>query len=717
MQFELGPEAEFAGHRVERVIGRGGMSVVYLAEHIRLGRKVALKVLFPHLSEDPGFRDRFIRESRTAARLDHANIVTVYDAGEVDGLLYLSMRYVEGTDLGKVLRDGVVDPWRTIAVVSQIASALDAAHAEGLVHRDVKPANILLSRPGTAIERAFLSDFGITKRMTTEEALTRTGQFVGTVEYVAPEQIRGEPVDGRADVYSLGCVLFQCLSGESPFQRPTDVATIYAHLNDEPPNARVDVPGMDGVIARALAKHKEDRHPTCGALAEAARSQLQSGEATKVLTASHRRPPSGERRRRPKIAALVAVLLALAVAGPVVFWWSGDEPRVGGRASHTTSPPPSESPRPSEALTIVWNVHDWATIERPRRPPGGQVVITSATVTGEGVIVAAGHADDASGTENAAVWTRRTPSAWQPRRVPGGEDPDASERIWDVTASGSLVVGVGYDDGMAAAWYSEDGGVSWQQSDEVSPGTSMHAVVATPRGFTAFGRDDATTSVGATWTSGDGSIWRRVDEPGFEASGTWSVRGVFGTGSDAIAVGQAVGADDTWDAAVWEFRGGAWVQIDPEAFAAEGDQQLLDVVGSDGTVVAVGAEEDERAIAWTKGGDGAWVRSEVAVPAGVQTSMAAVTMVDDRYFVAAGWAESPSDDLNVDAAVWFSTDGLSWRRQSPRTDAALDLAGPGFETIRALMTNDADGTVLAFGEEADNAEYENSHAQVWIGFM
>src|SRR5262245_9296186 len=225
--------SELAGHRIERVIGRGGASVVYLAEHLRLGRKVALKVLAPHLAEDEVFRERFIRESKIAAGLDHPNIVTIFDAGEVEEGLYLSMRYVRGSDLGKVLRDkGSLDGPRTIRILSQIASALDAAHDNGLVHRDVKPGNVLLESARDRWDLAYLSDFGIAKRTTTGLGLTQTGQFVGTVDYVSPEQIMGEPIDRRTDEYSLGCVLFQCLSGHVPFPSEADVGTIYSHLND-----------------------------------------------------------------------------------------------------------------------------------------------------------------------------------------------------------------------------------------------------------------------------------------------------------------------------------------------------------------------------------------------------------------------------------------------------------------------------------------------------
>ena len=211
MQADPRVGTELAGYRIEAVVGRGGMAVVYVAHHLRLGRKVALKVLDPALAEDAAFRERFIRESRVVAGLEHPNIVTIYDAGEAEGLLYVSMRYVEGTDLERLLEtEGRLDPAIAISIVSQSAAALDAAHAEGLVHRGVRPADILLERREGRLGRAFLSDFGITKHVAATTRLTRTGSFAGTIDYVAPEVIRGEPdVDGRADVYSLGCVLYR----------------------------------------------------------------------------------------------------------------------------------------------------------------------------------------------------------------------------------------------------------------------------------------------------------------------------------------------------------------------------------------------------------------------------------------------------------------------------------------------------------------------------
>src|ERR671937_837248 len=205
-----------AGYRVDRVLGRGGMSVVYLAHDPRLKGNVALKLLSPELAEDEAFRARLLRESQLAASLDHPNVVPVYESGEVDGLLYIAMRFVPGTDLRALLRvEGGLAPQRALTLVSQVASALDAAHERGLVHRDVKPANILLVSPpgGSHADKVYLADFGLTKRATSDSGITGTGQFVGTLDYAAPEQFTGEPLSPQTDVYSLGCVLYESLTG------------------------------------------------------------------------------------------------------------------------------------------------------------------------------------------------------------------------------------------------------------------------------------------------------------------------------------------------------------------------------------------------------------------------------------------------------------------------------------------------------------------------
>ena len=202
---------EIAGYRIESLLGRGGMSVVYLAEHVRLGRKVALKLLAPMLSDDESFRERFQRESRRAAELDHPNVVPIFDAGEADGQLFIAMRYIEGCDLKTLIRrEGPLGVGRTLFILEQAADGLDAAHERNLIHRDVKPANILIAEPS---EQVYLTDFGVVKH-TASQGLTRTGFFIGTVDYAAPEQIEGLPVDARTDVYALGCVLYECLVGQ-----------------------------------------------------------------------------------------------------------------------------------------------------------------------------------------------------------------------------------------------------------------------------------------------------------------------------------------------------------------------------------------------------------------------------------------------------------------------------------------------------------------------
>ncbi|MFL5867825.1 MAG: serine/threonine-protein kinase [Thermoleophilaceae bacterium] len=263
--------------RLERELGRGGMGVVYLAEEVRLGRHVALKLIAPDLAEDADFRHRFEREARIAAGLDHPNVVPLFAAGEVDGHLYLSMRYVEGTDLKSLLVErGRLDYPSATSIVAQVGSALDAAHARGLVHRDVKPANILLGRTSEGGFHAYLTDFGITKDSSEKTVgLTQTGQWIGTVDYVSPEQLSGEPIDARSDVYSLGCVLYQALVGHAPYQG-ADVHKVYAHVHEPPPSLRDEAPELapafDPVIQRAMAKNPAERYPSAGDLGRAAHS-------------------------------------------------------------------------------------------------------------------------------------------------------------------------------------------------------------------------------------------------------------------------------------------------------------------------------------------------------------------------------------------------------------------------------------------------------------
>jgi len=279
-----------AGYRIERELGRGGSGAVYLARDEHLDRPVALKLLAPELGSDERFRERFLRESRVVAHLDHPSVVQVYAAGEEDGRLYLAMRYVDEGDLGEAIeRDGRLEPDRTLRILRQVGEALDAAHVEGLIHRDVKPGNVLLG----AGDRAYLADFGLAKRATTVESLSRESPFSGTIAYVAPEQIQGGTIDGRCDVYGLGCVIFECLTGRTPFDRETDVAVVLAHLQDPPPSVsalRPDLPAaVDGVIERALAKRPDDRYATCAELLDDAAAALGGGDVVRREGRAHLR--------------------------------------------------------------------------------------------------------------------------------------------------------------------------------------------------------------------------------------------------------------------------------------------------------------------------------------------------------------------------------------------------------------------------------------------
>jgi YVTN family beta-propeller protein len=350
---ELARGTVFAGHRIEGVAGRGGMGVVYRATHLALDHTVALKIISPELARDEVFRRRFETESRAAVSIRHPNVVQVHNAGEEDGLLFVTMDLIEGSDLrGVINREGRVEPDRAVAIIAQVASALDAAHARGLVHRDIKPGNILIERRDGE-EHAYLTDFGLTKRIEASTDITASGGFVGSLDYVGPEQIRGERVDARTDVYALGCVLYEALAGRVPFDRQEEkVAKIYAHLQREPPSLLGEVPDLppelDAVVTRALEKEPERRFPSAGDFGRAAEAALKgmpvsqpersvgtgaaaptgaAGAAEAPTLALPAEAPSRRRRLPLLLGAFVALAAAAIVAWVLV---SGDGDGDGG---------------------------------------------------------------------------------------------------------------------------------------------------------------------------------------------------------------------------------------------------------------------------------------------------------------------------------------------------------------------------------------------------
>lgn len=273
---------EFASYRIDALLGRGGFSVVYRAENPKLGNLVALKILAPELATEDSFRARFVHESRVAASINHPNIVPIYDFGAEDDLLYIAMRYVQGSDLKALIRGrGNLDAEHTVSVMAQAARALDAAHTLGLIHRDVKPANFLLEWGGSGQggEHVYLSDFGLTKHSMSRSGLTGTGQFVGTIDYAAPEQIEGRVVDARSDIYSLGCVMYECLTGKAPFVKEAEIAVLWAHVHETPVPPSDAVPGLppaiDGVVLKALAKSPDERYQSCAEMIADAAAALQ----------------------------------------------------------------------------------------------------------------------------------------------------------------------------------------------------------------------------------------------------------------------------------------------------------------------------------------------------------------------------------------------------------------------------------------------------------
>jgi len=362
-----------AGHRVanyqiEQLIGRGGMAVVYRATDVRLDRVVALKILSPDLARNDAFRQRFIRESRAGAAVDHPHVIPVFEAGDADGVLFIAMRYVAGNDVRALIeREGQLSAQRTVEIVTQVASALDAAHAHGLVHRDVKPANMLIaasesSRADGIGDYVYLSDFGLSKQSLSSSSLTSTGQFLGTLDYMSPEQISGRAVDGRTDLYALGCAAFEMLAGQPPFRREANLAVMWAQISAEPPslgNWRPDLTvAVDEVIGQALAKVPEDRQASCTDFALALRAACAAGSAAtppvRELTEPAAAVPEDPTvtKRAPEgfapAAGLAAAGLAPAAAGlantgpggaggpgPAGFGYAGGQP---GPAVGPTTP-------------------------------------------------------------------------------------------------------------------------------------------------------------------------------------------------------------------------------------------------------------------------------------------------------------------------------------------------------------------------------------------
>ena len=387
----LSPGDTIAGYRIDAVVDRGGMGVVYRATQLALGQQYALKAIAPELAYDLEFQDRFKRETMVAASLRHPNIVGVHYAGDQDGVLFLAMDYIDGTDLREVLKhEGAMHPERAVALLEQVTSALDEAHANGLVHRDVKPANVLIQDRGGR-EHAFLTDFGLAKQMDSQSGLTKTGMLAGTVDYMAPEQAAGARLDARTDVYALGCVLFEMLTGRVPFERPDTIATLFAHRYDPPPplrSVRPDLdPAFEQVVARALAKDPAERYMSAGDLGRAARAAAQGtafrGSETIVATGDARPepPPQAAAPSAPppspaSFAGQPPSPASFAGPPPSPASFAAPPPAPPAQAAPPGSPPPAAAPAPRPA-----------TVHRFRTRRGGKAELV-ASAAGFALLVA-----------------------------------------------------------------------------------------------------------------------------------------------------------------------------------------------------------------------------------------------------------------------------------------------------------------------------------------
>jgi streptogramin lyase/predicted Ser/Thr protein kinase len=528
--------AVIAGYRIGSVLGQGGMGTVYLAEQPAPRRKVALKLLRHELSSDEAFRRRFEHESETAASTEHPNIVPIYSAGEADGTLYIAMRYVEGTDLRDLIAtEGPLPPDRAVAIVSQIAGALDAAHRRGLVHRDVKPGNVLLDTG----ENAYLSDFGLINRSEVDTALTKTGQFMGSIEYCAPEQIRGEPVDGRADVYSLGCVLYECLTGRPPFKRETEVATLYAHLEEAPPS--LGVPGgelrdLEPVIAKAMAKAPADRYATAGEFAKAARHAL--GQTSGERETAAARP----RRRRLVAVAGLVVLAAIAVLAAVTL--SGGDGEVARE-----EPNPTIGVVPDTAIRID--------------PETGEVV---QSITGFDV-ESLGPRDGGFAAGEGGVWVGSPPNVYH-------LDPVTSSVRASVTVGGVYSFPAV---GFRAIWVANEHALA-----QVNPATDeILGTVALTSQEAVFSAPDVDAAEGAVWVLQENLLFR-IDPISGRIDRQVDLGGTTGMG---------VGEGGVW---VIDGLAGTLTVVDPQTMRVRSQTQLPgsldDVVAGGGAVWVLDAE-------------------------------------------------------------------------------------------------------------------------------
>jgi len=680
------PGKLLAGYRLETLVGAGGMAVVFRARDERLDRLVALKILEPSRAEDPEFRQRFIAESRAAARVDDPHIIPVYEADEADGVLFIAMRFVHGGDLGNVLeREGAQSAERVAAFISPVASALDAAHAAGLVHRDVKPANILVdTRPGRPDE-VYLSDFGIAKSAASAEPLTAPGIMMGTPDYSPPEQIDGQDLDGRADQYALACVAYQLLTGVAPFKRDELLAVIAAHLYTPPPSVRQrrrDLPGAaDKVLAKAMAKAPDQRYESCGDFAEELRDAL------------------GVAPYHPRAAAVLAPAPLAAPAAP----WPATLP---GSAYAPEMPPgdgtvPYSMPTVTDIRVPVPVVAPLPGLtgtsrRRPRRAWGTVRAGVPLAVLAAGVALILVAVTMHSRTPGTAASAAGLSSAGCGSVFAGYPGQQGSVAVSSIASAGGTRVAVGSAGDRPAIWRCASGPWTLLSAGAVDTlqGATLSSVAHGPGGWIAVG--EAASGAGqqpVAVTSADGVAWQPVNSStAFMGSGA-CVTAVAANRNGYAVMGNHM-SPGRISAAMWssaDLR--QWTQDDNDAGGTlDGRQQhsMVDAVASSPAgFVAVGTHGSGGVI-WTSADDGQqWTFIDYSaahvpntgLPAGALLVVAASgsRIVAAGYEVTAGGGDAPvvvvSTDggLHWDPPIVLGTPGGQGGRVT-----ALTVAGSGF---------------------------------------
>jgi serine/threonine-protein kinase len=691
-----------AGYRLEAPIGRGGMAVVFRALDERLQRQVALKILAPALAADEAFRHRFIRESRSAAAVDDPHIIPVFEAGDAHGVLFIAMRYVPGGDARTLVQKaGALSPARAAGIISAVASALDAAHAAGLVHRDVKPANMLVdARPGRP-DHVYLSDFGLTKGAVSSTGLTGAGQFLGTLDYCAPEQIEGRPVDGRTDEYALACAAFELLSGAPPFARNEGMAVLYAQLSAPPPLLTSRRPGLppaaDAVLARAMAKAPGDRYASCREFADALRAAFglplydadpgaspapdhpptevvslsgpettdgarqgrpQPGHLPGVSGGAATGPVGGSRRRRAGLVALAGVAV-LAVGGATAAVVLTRSSPGGGRPASlaTTFSAPVASSRPAASRPASSSAGTPArgtgapavvpAIVRTLADPGtGTRHVNSVAFSPNGQRLATG---DANG--NAYLWATNTGQQASTLSGSGGA------KVFAVAFSpDGTVVATGDGNGSTGLWNAVTGSLLTTFQDP--GGLAVNSVAFSPDGrMMATGDKNGSTYLWrVSRTTHAATLASTLPDPA--GAGIWAV--AFSPDGGKLASGDFHG--DTY---LWNVTAAGGSPAGP--FTMPGGKYVTAVAFSpDGASLATGDLYGDTYV-WNVSSGGHFVISEPDTVWGVAFSRNGMLAIADADGITYLWdmaARRPTGTLNDPGtgadgvgAVAFSTDG------------------------------------------------------------